>query len=71
MANIDTLVCANVQWLCTVDIKSLYTNILLNEGIVAVREKQSEDVTLSNHKTAFLISLLEVVLTKNYLRFGT
>lgn len=61
---IEGIDCNEVQWLCTLDIKSLYTNIPCSEGIEAVSEKPTQDHTLSNSKIMFIMTLLEIILTK-------
>lgn len=60
----------DVTMLCTLDVQSLYTNIPLDEGCDAIRDKLSENAKLSNQQISFLMSLLHIVLTKNDLRFG-
>lgn len=40
--------CSDVQHLCTLDIKRLYTNIPYLEGITTVRDKLSENTKLTN-----------------------
>ena len=57
--------------LCTLDITSLYTNILHNEGIQSTKEM------LAIHKppnslpqNSYIIELLEVVLTNNHFEFN-
>lgn len=62
--------CTEVKWLCTLDIKSLYTNIPYEEEMLAVQEKLNENLHLSNRKISIIMSLLEVTLSKNYFRFG-
>lgn len=69
LRNIDGINCQEVLWLCTLDIKRLYTNS--KEGIMALRDKLSKDPKLSNHIISFLMTLLDLVLTRNYFRFGS
>lgn len=60
----------DVQWLCTFDVKSLFTNIPYDDGTEAVRCQLCNDPKLSNREIAFLMTLLDIVLRKNYFRFG-
>lgn len=57
-------------FLCTLDVKSLYTNIPYREGTEAIRNKLCERADLTNAEISFLMSLLDIILTKNYFRFG-
>lgn len=59
-----------VTWICTFDIKSLFTNIPYNEGCKAVRNKLCQNSSLYNRDVRFLMSLLDIILTRNYFRFG-
>ena len=57
--------------LCTLDITSLYTNILHNEGIQSIKEflaiyRHTNDLP----HNSYIIELLEVVLTNNYFDFN-
>lgn len=61
---------SEVTWLCTLDVKSLYTNIPYQEGFDAVVEKLKLDPSISNRELSFLLAILEFILTKNYFRFG-
>lgn len=60
---------SDVTWLS--DVKSLYTHIPQQEGMEAVSTKLKECVTLSNRDIHFLMSLFDIILTKNYFKFGT
>uniref|UniRef100_A0A8C5MBB2 Reverse transcriptase domain-containing protein n=1 Tax=Leptobrachium leishanense TaxID=445787 RepID=A0A8C5MBB2_9ANUR len=56
--------------LVTLDVNSLYTSIPHNEGLRAVRQHLSESA-ISGKMLDFVSSLLEIVLKKNYFRYGT
>lgn len=68
---LDTVKTDQATWLCTYDIKSLYTSIPTQEGMEATREKLKNDPKLSNRDISFLMTLLDFVLTRNYFRFGS
>uniref|UniRef100_A0A8C5WLI7 Reverse transcriptase domain-containing protein n=1 Tax=Leptobrachium leishanense TaxID=445787 RepID=A0A8C5WLI7_9ANUR len=56
--------------LATLDINSLYTSIPHNEGIVAI--KQYLSIAVSPPKLVdFILALLEIVLKKNFFRYGS
>lgn len=61
---------SEVMLMGTLDIKSLFTNIPFLEGFKAVQEQLCLLPQLSNRDVGFLMSLLEVILTRNYFRFG-
>uniref|UniRef100_A0A8C5MMF6 Reverse transcriptase n=1 Tax=Leptobrachium leishanense TaxID=445787 RepID=A0A8C5MMF6_9ANUR len=56
--------------LATLDVNSLYTSIPHNEGLRAIRQHLVESTT-SAKLVDFVLDLLEIVLKKNYFRYGT
>lgn len=71
LERIENIEIDQVTYLCTLDIKSLYTNVPHTEGTEAALEKLKEDKCLTNVKISLIMSLLEEVLTKNYFKFGS
>lgn len=70
LQRIDSIDCKQVQFMCTLNIKRLYTHIPYKEDTEAVVEKLKEEPGLSNEKISFIMTLLETILTKNNFKFG-
>ena len=59
---------SNSEYLCTMDVTSLYTNVPHQEGLNALRYyMESRETQLPS--TELIIDLAELVLTKNYFKF--
>ncbi|XP_041417033.1 uncharacterized protein LOC121393210 [Xenopus laevis] len=56
--------------LATLDVQSLYTSIPHEEGIQTCRERLEQD-NLEPRLIEFLVTLLQIVLTRNYFRYGS
>lgn len=67
IATVNTL---EVAWLCTFDVKSLFTNIPYEEGYEAVHQQLCQDNGLSNREIVFLMSLFDILFPKKKIRFG-
>ncbi|XP_073435684.1 uncharacterized protein [Dendrobates tinctorius] len=57
------------DWLVSFDVTSLYTSIVHKEGLEVVKEALSR-TNFTNQAIVMIMSLLELVLTKNYFMFG-
>lgn len=70
LRQIDNCNVTDVTWLCTLDVQSLYTNIPLEDGCKAVIKKLCENDDVSYRQISFIMYLLDIILTRNYFRFG-
>lgn len=61
---------SDVTFIGSVDVTSLYTSIPHDEGLCCVRQELIKNHNYGNKEIGFLMSLLELTLTKNYFRFG-
>lgn len=59
----------DVTLLGSFDVTSLYTNIPHDEGLCSIKEEIMKNALLTNQEIGFLMTLFELVLSKNYFRF--
>jgi len=69
---LENITCQKNDWLVTIDVKSLYTNLLYNESIQACLEAlyKLEETNPQQPPSKILANLLEVVLKNNTFVFN-